>query len=348
MPNTSHTETEILSQTEAWAQALETVSNQSKAVNALFQRNFEQVIFTGCGSTYYLSVAAAALYRFLTGRSAQAAPAGDLLLNPQVYLPRNARTLLVAVSRSGATTETLRAIDRFRSLTEGAVLTISNYEHTPMASQGDLALVIPKGQEQSAAQTRSFASMYVAACGLCALAAGRLDLLEAMHQLPEIGQRLITQFGPAARAEGADLNISRIYFLGSGLLFGLACEVNLKMKEMTLTDSEPFHFLEFRHGPMSMVTPQTLLIGLLSESNLRHERQVLDEMALLGGRVFSLGDSQADVTIESRLPEAVRGVLYLPALQLMALERAYTKNLDPDHPANLTSVIHLDTLDGDF
>jgi glucosamine--fructose-6-phosphate aminotransferase (isomerizing) len=347
MPNTSHTENEILSQPEAWAQALDTVSNQSGALNELFQRNYEQIIFTGCGSTYYLSIAAAALYRSLTGQPAQAAPAGDLLLNPGVYLSQRARTLLVAVSRSGATTETLRAIERFRSLTRGAVLAITNYGQSPMAAQGDLALVIPKGQEQSAAQTRSFASMYVAACGVCSLAAGQPELLDALRRLPETGQRLMTQFGLAARVVGADLDIARIYYLGSGLLYGLACEVNLKMKEMTLTDSEPFHFLEFRHGPMSMVTPQTLLIGLLSEANLRHERQVLDEMALLGGRIFSLGETSADVSFESRLPEALRGVLYLPALQLMALERAYAKGLDPDHPAHLTPVIHLDTLEGD-
>ena len=59
---------------------------------------------------------------------------------------------------------------------------------------------------------------------------------------------------------------------------GLACEVNLKMKEMTLTHSEPFHFLEFRHGPMSMVNEKAVVVGMLSDANRVHEAKVLSEM----------------------------------------------------------------------
>ncbi len=344
MPGISHTETEILSQPEAWEQALEVCASEATLLEGLFKRAPGEVIFTGCGSTYYLSQAAAALYQTLTGQPARAVPAGDLLLNPQAYQARDASTLLVAVSRSGTTTETLRAVQSFRVRAADPVLVITNYGSSPLAELSDLTLAVSKGQEQSTAQTRSFASMYVAACGMSALAAGRKDLLEAMGGLPAAGKRLIQQYGPAAQALGADLSFNRFYYLGSGTLYGLACEVNLKMKEMSLTDSEAFHFLEFRHGPMSMVSPQTMIAGLLSETNRTHEQQVLDEMQALGGRVFSLAESQADVNFDSRLPEAVRGVLYLPALQLMALGRALAKGLDPDRPHNLSSVIQLNTL----
>lgn len=344
MQNRSFTEEEITSQPEAWQQAVDIIQAESQALKDLLKRETQQVIFTGCGSTYYLSLAAAALYQLLTGQPARAVPAGDLLLNPRLYLADRTPTLLVAVSRSGATTETLRAIQHFRQAQRGPVLVITNYDTTPLAGLGDLALVIPQGQEQSTAQTRSFASMYLAAAGLCALAAGRKDLLEAMQALPETGERLIRAYGAQARDLGADLSFERFYFLGSGLQYGLACETNLKMKEMSLTDSEAFHFLEFRHGPMSMVTPCSLIVGLISAANQTHEQQVLDEMALLGGRVFSLGETAADVAFASRLPEPLRGVLYLPPLQLMALARALAKGLDPDNPKNLSAVIKLDTL----
>ena len=78
-----------------------------------------------------------------------------------------------------------------------------------------------------------------------------------------------------AKEIGENLNFDRFYFLGSGIRYGLACEVNLKMKEMTLTHSEPFHFLEFRHGPMSMVNEKAVVIGMLSEKNFSHEQAVL-------------------------------------------------------------------------
>ena len=114
------------------------------------------------------------------------------------------------------------------------------------------------------------------------------------------------------------------------------------MKEMTLTHSEPFHFLEFRHGPMSMVNEKAVVVGMLSDANRLHEAKVLSEMKLLGGTILSLGEQDADVTFESRLPESVRGVLYLPVLQLMAFYRSITKRLNPDRPTHLTAVVRLD------
>jgi glucosamine--fructose-6-phosphate aminotransferase (isomerizing) len=113
------------------------------------------------------------------------------------------------------------------------------------------------------------------------------------------------------------------------------------MKEMTLTHSEPFHFLEFRHGPMSMVNRNTVVVGMLSDAQRAHEAKVLSEMEKLGGTVAGLGESEADVVFESAVPESVRGVLYLPVLQLMAFHRSIAKGLDPDRPKNLTAVVQL-------
>jgi glucosamine--fructose-6-phosphate aminotransferase (isomerizing) len=177
---------------------------------------------------------------------------------------------------------------------------------------------------------------------MCARMAGRDDLLDAMSALPEVGQRLMRDFEPVAREVGENLNFDRFYFLGSGIRYGLACEVNLKMKEMTITHSEPFHFLEFRHGPMSMVNENAVVIGMLSESNLSHEKAVLNEMQALGGKIVALAESNADISFKSQIPEIVRGVLYLPVLQLMAYYRSLAKGLNPDRPNNLTAVIKLD------
>jgi len=331
---------EIISQPEAWQQALNITRNVSLPVPT----DYEQVIFTGCGSTYYLSLAAAALYQELTGRVARAIPGGELLLNPQTVLGRidnpTYKTLLVAISRSGTTTETVKAVEKFKAEDLGDVLVISNYDEA-LSGLADVDIVIPKGQEESVAQTRSFASMYVAATAFAARMADRNDLLDDMSSLPEIGERLLRDFEPAARQIGANLAFDRFYFLGSGIRYGLACEANLKMKEMTLTHSEPFHFLEFRHGPMSMVNEKAVVVGMLSERNFSYEQAVLDEMRALGGKTVSLAEADADVTFGSGVPESVRGVLYLPVLQLMAFYRSLAKGLNPDRPSNLTAVVQL-------
>jgi glutamine---fructose-6-phosphate transaminase (isomerizing) len=326
---------EIKSQPEAWAQAID-VARVAQLPNML---DFEQVIFTGCGSTYYLSLAAAALYQELTGRPARAASGGELLLNPNAYLTRQ-RTLLVAISRSGTTTETVKAVEKFKTEERGEVIVISNYDEV-LSRLADVNIVISKGQEESVAQTRSFASMYVAVTVFCTRMAGCEDLLPAMSRLPHAGEKLFEKYESFAGEIGEDLNMDRFYFLGSGIRYGLACEVNLKMKEMTLTHSEPFHFMEFRHGPMSMVNEKAVVVGMVSENNFSHERAVLNEMQVLGGRIVALAEANADISFESQIPENVRGVLYLPVLQLMAFYRSLAKGLNPDRPKNLTAVVQL-------
>ena len=332
------TYTEIISQTEAWREAIAV----TRAASLPNSEKYEQVVFAGCGSTYYLSLAAAALYQELTGRMARAVPSGELLLNSQTVLRDNISQLLVAISRSGTTTETVRAVEKFKKEKRGVVIVISNYDEV-LSQFGDVNIIIPRGQEESVAQTRSFASMFVATTAMCARMAGRSDLVNAMSALPEVGQRLmIRDFEPVARELGENLSYDRFYFLGSGIRYGLACEVNLKMKEMTLTHSEPFHFLEFRHGPMSMVNQNAVVVGMLSDANLSHEKAVLNEMQALGGKIVSLAESNANVSFKSQIPEQVRGVLYLPALQLMAYYPSLAKGLNPDRPTNLTAVVKLD------
>lgn len=339
-----HTYNEITTQPDAWVQASQVVDAERANLSQLLRHRYDQVLFTGCGSTYYLSLSAAALFQQLTGRIARAVPGGELLLNPDVTMAQDssAKSLLVAVSRSGSTTETIRAVEQFKLQQRGPVVVITNYGDQPLAALADVALVIDQGQEQSIAQTRSFASMYVAGTALAALAAEDRTLLDTMQRLPDVGQKLIVTNEPLARELGENLVFDRFYFLGSGARYGLACEVNLKMKEMTLTHSEPFHFLEFRHGPMSMASNTAVMIGLLSDKNYHHEVAVLNEMAARGAEIVSLAESNARVVFESGIPESVRGVLYLPVLQLMAFYRSMAKGLNPDRPNNLTAVIKLD------
>jgi glucosamine--fructose-6-phosphate aminotransferase (isomerizing) len=341
----THTYEEIVSQPKAWGQALEAASNLGGELERLWQDiPLPSVVFSGCGSTYYLSVALAALFQDLTGQGARAVPAGELFMYPGTAYQKAASHILVAISRSGTTSETIAAVKRFREASRGRVVVITNYEKTPLAEMGDVVIAIPAGKEQSVAQTRSFASMYVAGVVMAVYLAGRNDLLKSMAGLPAVGTQILEASQSLARSIGENLSLDRFYFLGSGPRYGLACETNLKMKEMTLTHSEPFHFMEFRHGPMSMVAPSAAVIGMRSEAQWEHEQAVLDDMRALGAQVILLAESQADIVFNSGLPEPVRNVLYLPPLQLMAFYRSIAKGLNPDRPQNLSAVVKLDLI----
>jgi len=341
------TRQDIQSQPEAWAAALKILDETRRSVLDLEPgRRFDSILYTGCGSTYYLSLAAAALTQELTGLPSRAFPASELWLYPQSsYVGLNAspthKTLLVAVSRSGETTETLRACESFINDKRGDLLTLSCYGEMPLAKMGALNIVLPSGQEQSVAQTRAFSTLYLGTVALACLWASRSDLFDSLARLPEAETRLLKNYSSLAAELGRDASIDRFYWLGSGPRYGLACELSLKMKEMSLSHSEPFYFMEFRHGPKSMITPSALTIGLRSTVNGQKEAAVLEDIKALGGRVLDIAETGSGVRFESGLEEAVRNVLYLPVGQLIAFERSISKNLNPDRPNNLDTVVKL-------
>jgi glucosamine--fructose-6-phosphate aminotransferase (isomerizing) len=119
---------------------------------------------------------------------------------------------------------------------------------------------------------------------------------------------------------------------------------------MSLSHSEPFYFMEFRHGPKSMITSSALTIGLCSTLIVQKETAVLEEVKALGGRVLEIGETGSkeishaadhEVWFGSGLDVAVCNVLYLPVGQLIAFERSISKGLNPDRPSNLDSVVKL-------
>jgi glucosamine--fructose-6-phosphate aminotransferase (isomerizing) len=338
-----YTGREILSQPETWAATLKNVQAQAEARRDFYRAGrYESVIFTGCGSTYYLSLASAALLQEVTGIPARGLPASEIWLYPHSAYLADRRTLLVAVSRSGETTETLRACESFLAKPQGSLLTLSCYPGKALTTLGTMNLVFPEGQEESIAQTRAFSTLYLATVALAALWGERHELLAELDHLPEAGRRLLSDYDSLARHVGQDATLDRFYFLGSGPRYGLACELSLKMKEMSLSHSEPFHFMEFRHGPKAMVTPSTLITALVSETNRQYETSVLDDMRTLGARVLALGENEAEVAFASEVSEAARNVLYLPVGQLLAFYRSLNRGLDPDRLTNLSAVVKLD------
>jgi glucosamine--fructose-6-phosphate aminotransferase (isomerizing) len=350
MENGHFTRQEIFSQPEAWTAGLkELEQSRQDIIDFKINRHIENIIFTGCGSTYYLSLAAATLTQEMTGLACRAFPSSELWLYPgSSYSSGN--TLLVAVSRSGETTETLRACQSFLDGKRGTLLTLSCFDTMPLAKMGELNIILPSGQEQSVAQTRAFTTLYLGTVALACLWAGRDDLFSALSSIPEVGSRVLKTYLSLATELGRDASLDRFFWLGSGPRQGLACELSLKMKEMSLSHSEPFHFMEFRHGPKSMITSSALTIGLCSMVNGHQESTVLNDVKALGGRVLAISEmgfessfhsAKQQVRFGSGLDEAVRNVLYLPIGQLIAFERSLSKGLNPDRPMNLDSVVKL-------
>jgi glucosamine--fructose-6-phosphate aminotransferase (isomerizing) len=353
MKEYSHTWKEIISQPQTWRLTSQKFNSQKSLADFFNKEDFSQIRIIGCGSTHYLSQSVAQLISQYTGIPANASPSSDLFFFPDSKAP--AGTLLIAISRSGTTTETLWALERFQKESGGPTVVITCYPDTDLAKQADIVLAAPDAQEQSIAQTRSFTSMFLLSYGLISVLARNPSIWEQVLKLPDILERIYGGLDGMPKEVGEQLDIDHYVFLGSGHLYGLANEAMLKTKEISLTDSEAYHSLEIRHGPMSMVNNKTLIVGLLSDTGQAQQRRVLMDMQELGANTLAIVEHSKTlsglnpdylVELNSDLDEWVRGPLYLPVLQQIAYHRALAKGLNPDLPTNLEAVIKLDWENG--
>ncbi len=330
---------EIRSQPRLWTEALELVEQRAdEALRFWSAGAFDEVLLTGCGSTYYLGVIGAALLRQATGIPARASSASELMLFPEANFSRQRKTLLICVSRSGTTRETVEAARLFRQYGAGSIAVVTCDSQSPLAQAADMLLAIDSAQEQSRVQTRSFSSMAVIIAGLAAVLA-RQDWRQ-MKALPAALEQLMDRSEAVSHKLGQDLSINQFAFLGSGAQYGLACEAMLKMTEMSRILSVGYHVLEYLHGPRYAADANTVIVGLVSDSAYEEEARALGSLRQRRARVLALAETNRDgrlselddvITLESGVPEWGRTILYLPPLQMLGWHQAIQRGFDPDN-----------------
>jgi len=194
--------------------------------------------------------------------------------------------------------------------------------------------------------------MLITLQSLAAIRGNRRDVLKSLGELPgQVAGRL-----DAIHSAIKSLTESRAFadyvFLGQGPFFGIAQECMLKVKEMSCSYAQSFHTLEFRHGPKAIVSPETLITFLISESGFAAEVAVLEEIKKLGGTtlvVCNSGDSMmrraADYLVELSLdvPEVARAAPSVIPGQLLGFYTGIKKGLNPDEPRNLSRVVMLES-----
>ncbi|MFB7598941.1 SIS domain-containing protein [Streptomyces sp. NPDC056160] len=287
----SHVEREIASQPECWRRALEL------APAGLPERG-ERVAVIGCGTSLYIAQAYASL------REAAGLGETDAFAASEFPAARD-YDRLVAISRSGTTTEVLDALARAERRMPRVALT--GDLATPISASADTVVDMEFADEKSVVQTR-FATTALA------LLRGRLGLAPA--DLAEQAQRALSLPLP----EGS-VTARQFTFVGAGWTTGLANEAALKLREASGSWTESYPAMEYRHGPVSITAPDTV-VWFFGEPPAR----LLDEVRAIG--------AMTSVTTLDPLADLVRA-------QRLAVEIAEARGLDPDQPRNLTRSIVL-------
>ncbi|HZR57519.1 MAG TPA: SIS domain-containing protein [Terriglobales bacterium] len=346
----AHSLAEILSQPECWQACIDDLraSKKLEQVNQQFAGATEW-LFIGCGSSYYVALSAAATMSALTGLRARAIPASEILLYPDQVLSSAINCVPVLISRSGRTSEVLNAAELLKS--RGVpTLAISCAPGQPLEELATNTILLPSADEQSTVMTRSFSSMLLTLQSLAATIAGDSDFLNSVSKLPTAAAPNMKQLPGIIHDFVAAQEFADYVYLGQGPFYGLTCEGALKVTEMSVSYAQAFHTLEFRHGPKSIVGPETLLVFMLSEAGYQAECEVLEEMKSLGGTTVAIVNKSdkriraaSDLVVELNLdvPELARLAVYLSTGQLIGLYSGLKKGLDPDSPRNLTRAVVL-------
>ncbi len=345
-----HTLAEIFSQPQCWGTSLAKLAASAELhAAAKMARPGAEWIFVGCGTSYYLALAAAASFNHL-GLAARAVPASDLLMYPALTLHSGRDYIPVVISRSGRTSEAIRAaqmLERERNL---RTLAITCAQGQPLEASSTLTLKLLDADERSTVMTRSFTSMLLALQYLGASIAGDNNFKQAVLRLPQQVEPLLPHLSPRLRSFADSRSFSDFVLLAQGPLFGIASECMLKITEASCSYAQVFHSLEFRHGPKSIVSPETLIVFLIAETSYDAEVELLEEMKALGAatlvianRLGKRAELAADLAISLDLhaPEYARSAAFAIWGQLLGVYYGLKKGLDPDSPKNLTRVVEL-------
>ncbi len=341
-----YTYAELMRQPEVWAKCADVFAEKAAGLLEFWsQKKSRQLFFTGCGSAYFSGLTLAAAATHLLRMPAQAFPASEMVLFPELTFVNDATPLLVAPSRSGETSETLLAVEAFRKNYPGAhVLALSCDADSSLVKASDFALIAPV-EEKSIVQTGSLTGMMLLTLGALALWADE-PAVETLARAAEAGRTFLNDCHELAQELGNSDQFDRFFFLGSGGWRGVAGEAMLKVKEMSFCQSESFHTLEFRHGLAANATERSLVAGFISARTAAHELPVLAEMGALGAHTLAIGVDEGaewNLPLPGGLPEWALYPLSLPVAHIIGQTRALKNGRDPDSPANLKSFIKLES-----
>jgi len=347
----SHTLAEILSQPAIWSETGRQL-RESGALDRLAATFSPRSpwLFVGCGSSYYLSRLIAALWTRHFYIPATGIPASELLFAPEETLRRIGAEQIVLMSRSGETTEVLRAAELLQAHKTVQTLGVTCNPQSQLEALCTHTFKLPWADEKSTVMTRSFTAILLAFQRLGLQFVGDHMLSSALDQLPQRGQAWLHGHARKIQEFAANHKFDAYVFLGQGAHYWLAQEAGLKVTEMSSSYAQVYHSMEFRHGPRSIAGPNTLITLFVSEAAAEAETVLVRELKGLGAAICVIANRAApdlrncsDLLIELALdlPEFARyAVTAIPA-HLMGTAIGLRKGLNPDAPKNLTRAVVL-------
>ena len=338
----------------------DTLANIAEFGPALFGANpedwklFDQILILACGTSYYSACVAKYWLEDIAGIPTQVEIASEYRYRNTVSNPN---TLIVVVSQSGETADTLAALRHAKSLGHRFTLAICNVASSAMVRETDWHFLTKAGAEIGVASTKAFTTqllaLYLLAVSI-AKRAGRIsaekekELLRELRHLPKALHAVLALEPQIIAWSEAFSKCENALFLGRGLHYPIALEGALKLKEISYIHAEAYPAGELKHGPLALVTERMPVVTVAPNDVLLEKlKSNMQEVKARGGKLYVFADQDTEIVSSDginviRLPEHygnLSPILHVVPLQLLAYHTACARGTDVDKPRNLAKSV---------
>jgi glucosamine--fructose-6-phosphate aminotransferase (isomerizing) len=324
------------------------------AANPEDWKAFDQILILACGTSYYSACVAKYWLEDIAGIPTQVEIASEYRYRTTVPNPK---TLIVVVSQSGETADTLAALRHAKALGHRYTLAICNVASSAMVRETDWHFLTKAGTEIGVASTKAFTTqllaLYLLAVSI-AKRAGKIsaekekELLRELRHLPKALHAVLALEPQIIAWSDAFAKCENALFLGRGLHDPIALEGALKLKEISYIHAEAYPAGELKHGPLSLVTDKMPVVTVAPNDVLLEKlKSNMQEVKARGGKLYVFADQDTEIVSSEginviRLPEHygnLSPILHVVPLQLLAYHTACARGTDVDKPRNLAKSV---------
>ncbi|PLW70921.1 glutamine--fructose-6-phosphate transaminase (isomerizing) [Pseudohalioglobus lutimaris] len=319
---------------------------------AIFDR-VNNVQIAACGTSYHAGMVARYWLEELAGIACEVEVASEFRYRKRV---QHEGTLLLTISQSGETADTLAALRNAGEHEFVGTMVIANVDNSSLVRESDLVFLTRAGAEIGVASTKAFTTQLVALLMLT-IALGRRrgmspekqqEVINALQRLPDFVEETLELDTNIQQLSEAFIPKHHALFLGRGIQYPIAMEGSLKLKEISYIHAEAYPAGELKHGPLALVDDDMPVVAVAPGDELLEKlKSNLEEVRSRGGELFVFADRAAGFSSEPRVkvlnmphcPEVIKPIVYTVALQLLSYHVAVQKGTDVDKPRNLAKSV---------
>jgi glutamine---fructose-6-phosphate transaminase (isomerizing) len=351
---------EIFEQVRAVSETIEGRISGQRVLEAAFGPNaaavfdkVDQVHIIACGTSYHAGMIARYWLESLARIPCTVEVASEFRYRRPVVRPN---TLIVTISQSGETTDTIAALREAKRLGFTHSLSICNVAESSLVRESDLVMMTRAGPEIGVASTKAFTTQLVALLLLVVVLGRRHgmseqlenEIVSQMIQLPGRIESVLELNGPIEQLSQMFANKHHALFLGRGSQYPVAMEGALKLKEISYIHAEAYPAGELKHGPLALVDADMPVIAVAPNNELLEKvKSNLQEVSARGGHLIVFTDASTGIRVGEGIDvidvaptdDIVAPIVYTVPLQLLAYHVAVLKGTDVDQPRNLAKSV---------